>query len=320
MVGFSFLVFGLVLLRLVFSGRAASPGLGLAGQARRKLGPAGLAPVALAVVFFFTGIILVVIDFADFFSTVMPATPSFIFRGVLLLFTTLALAGGVEVLGRVALILLPVNILFFLAGILGNLPSFEPARLLPLLERGVEPVARASFQQIAYTGDLITLGFLGTYLGNANLPVRRAAYRGFLIVAGLFFLASLFLIGVMGESYTASSNFKLFNLFRYGLQYTNTGYESLFMVVWVSIFFVKVALFQGAIGAALGEITPVKPSLYFLVTGAAVFAATFFLNPNRIEFLRFYSWTYPPFALALIVLFLGLVLIFPKKDPPPGEE
>ncbi|MFZ5649783.1 MAG: YlbF family regulator [Bacillota bacterium] len=61
---------------------------------------------------------------------------------MLLLLTTFALLQGVESLGRVALIMLPVVVSFILAGILGNLTSLDLRDILPLAERGRIKVCR----------------------------------------------------------------------------------------------------------------------------------------------------------------------------------
>ncbi|MCL6477249.1 MAG: spore germination protein [Peptococcaceae bacterium] len=314
MVGFPFLFYGLFFLALVFSGRVASPGRGLAGQARLRLGQVGALLVLPAVIYLFASLLVHVKDFTDFFTSIMPRTPSFIFRGALLFLTTMALLYGIEVLGRVALFLLPAVILFLLGGILGNLPSFEPGNLLPFMERGWDPLIKSGFLQISYTSELFALGFLAAFPGYSGREVRRASYLGLLMVVGLFFLISIFLFGVMGESYTIRSNFKLFSLFQYGLKNSTTGFESLFIVVWVTVFFVKSALLQGAIGTALGEITPLKPGLYHITAGIAAFIITFFVFNNRMELLQFYTGIYPPVSLSFTLSFLLLLYLFSGKD------
>lgn len=314
MVGFPFLLYGLFFVRLMFSDRVASPGRGLAAQAVRRLGLVGSALVLLAVVYLFVGLVVISLDFSQFFNEIMPWTPAPVFRVILFFLTTLVLLYGIEVLGRVALILLPAVILFILGGILGNSPSFAPGNLLPLMERGVEPLIKASFMQMAYTGELFALGFLAGRFGCGGREVRRVLYMGFLIMVALFFLVSVFLIGVLGESYAVRANFKLFSIFQYGLWNAVTGYDGLFIAVWVTIFFAKAALFQGAIGVALSEITPLKPGLYHLIAGFAAYLGTFFAFGSRVELLKFYAGIYPPISLSFTLLFLVLVYLFPGKD------
>lgn len=315
MVGFIFLFYGLIFLRVMLSDKAISSGLGLAGQARMRLGLLGSALTLLAVLYFFATLALVIADFSDFFADIMPKTPEAVFRGLLLLLSTFALIFGVEVLGRVAAIMLPVVVLFILAGILGNTASLELQNLLPLAERGPEPIARAGFMQISYTSELFALGFLGGSLGYAGQRIRRASYWGFIISVVFFFMISVFLIAVLGEGHIVRSNFKLFSLFRF----SSTGYESLFIVVWVVIFFVKASLLQGAIGFALAEITPFKKGLWHIATGITVFLAGFYVFDNRISMISFYSENYPAVTIAFTVSFLLVVNLFSGKNIKKGK-
>jgi len=249
----------------------------------------------------------------------MPKTPEAVFRGLLLLLSTFVLILGVEVLGRVAFIMLPVVVFFILAGILGNAPSLELQNLLPLVEKGPEPIASAGFMQISYTSELFALGFLGGSLGYAGQRIRRASYWGFIISVVFFFMISVFLIAVLGEGHIVRINFKLFSLFRFGLKSSSTGYESLFIVVWVIIFFVKASLLQGAIGFALAEITPFKKGLWHIAAGISVFLAGFYFFDNRISMISFYSENYPAVTIAFTVSFLLLVNLFSGKNIKKGK-
>lgn len=314
MVGFVFLFYGLIFLRVMLSDRVISSGLGLAGQARMRLGLLGSALTLLAVLYFFATLALVIADFSDFFADIMPQTPEAVFRGLLLLLSTVVLILGVEVLGRVAFIMLPVVVFFILAGILGNTPSLELQNLLPLAEKGPEPIVSAGFMHLSYTSELFALGFLGGSLGYAGRRIRRASYWGLIINFVFFLMISVFLIAVLGEGNTVRSNFKLFGLFRFGLKSSSTGYESLFIVVWVVIFFVKAALLQGAIGFALAEITPFKKGLWHIAAGITVFLVGFYVFDNRISMINFYSENYPAVTIAFTVSFLVLVNLFPGKN------
>lgn len=310
MVGFAFLFYGLFFLRIMLSDRVASAGLGLAGLSRRNLGLWGSALTLLAVLYLAAVMVLVVDDFADFFSDIMPRTPEAAFRGMLLLLTTFTLLQGVEPLGRVGLIMLPVVVSFILAGILGSLTIIDLRNILPLAERGADPLIKAGFMHLSYTSELFALGFLAGSLGNSGGGVRRASYRGLLINVVFFFLISIFLVAALGEGHVMRSNFKLFALFRYGPQGFTTGYESLFIVVWVIIFFMKAALIQGAIGAALAEITPVGAGVYHVAAGLLAFIIGFYVFDNRVVMIMLYSDYYPAPVVFFTLLFLALANLF----------
>ena len=315
MVGFVFLFYGIFFIKFMFSPKVYSPGRGLAGQAARRLGPLGVALALVAAAYIFLVLIIDVKDFVDFFELVMPHTPPSIFGGTLLILSTAVLVAGVEVLGRVAFILLPGVILLLLGGTAGNLPSFEAGGLLPFLDRGPEPLIRAGYMQTAYTSEMIALGFLSSHLGCLyDGQVRRASYLGYLMVALLFFILSVDLFGVLGETYARQSNFKMFSLFHYGIKGSSTGFDSLFIVLWVSVFFVKTSLLQGAIGVALGEITPLKARTYYLFTGLAVFVLSFFIFHNRIMMLQFYTDYFPFFSTPFALISLLLIYLFSGKD------
>lgn len=313
MVGFVFLLYGIFFIKFMFSPKVYFPGRGLAGQAAR-MGPLGVALALAAAAYIFLVLIIDIKDFVNFFEVVMPQTPPVVFWGALLILSTAVLVAGVEVLGRVAFILLPGAVLLLLGGTAGNLPSFEAEGLLPILERGPEPLIRAGYMQTAYTSEMIALGFLSGYLGCLSGQVRRASYLGYSVVGLLFFILSVVLFGVVGEEYARQSNFKVFSLFHYGLEDPSTGFDGLFIVLWVSVFFVKASLLQGAIGVALGEITPLKARTYYYLTGLAAFVLSFFIFDSRIMMLQFYADYFPFFSTPFALVFLLLIYLFSGKD------
>jgi len=314
MVGFTDFAYGFILTWLLFSGRAAGE-TSLARRARNVLGPLGTILVILAAANLAAVMAVTILDFSEFFTTVMPTTPKAVFWASLLLLSTVTLLHGIEVLGRVGFILLPVVLLFVSTGILGSAVNLVPSQVAPVLERGIKTVIFGSIARMSYLNDLLALGFLGVFLGGSIKDKRYATYKGQLLIGVLFVVISIFLVGVLGQETAVRQNFKLFEVFRNAGSFGpgSAGFESLFVAVWVTLFYLKISIVQGAVGTALADVFRLPAKYFYVGAAIATFLVILIAFPTRIQWVNFYIYIYPLYSLPLLLGFLVLLNLFPAK-------
>lgn len=314
MVGLIGLGYGFFLVWLMFSRKAAGEN-GLLWRSRQSLGVIGSFLVLLAAAVLVLVMAMVTVDYSEFFTTVLPRTPKVVFWVFLYLLTTVTLLQGLETLGRMAVLLLPAVFLFLLIGLLANITDLDFGRLRPVLESGPGPVLQASLMHFSYQNELVAMGILGGFLGSNLRATRRALYGSQLVFALFFIAISVFLISVLGESTTVRLNFKLFKLFlnagRPGTAVS--GLDSLFVILWVALFYVKVALLQGAVGLVLAETFHFPAKYAYVGIALAAIIALYAFLPARVEWVWFYSRIFPLFWAPFPLLFLVLLNLLPAR-------
>lgn len=189
-------------------------------------------------------------DFEIVMNLFMQRTPTVVFGLVLMLLGSYAIKQGLEVLARVALLLLLPSLILIAFVIIANMLfiDFHPA-LIP-----VESWKRAAYgvvHQSANFGELFVLIMIlplaeksrGTFSAIA-LPVL---FTGLLITALIFNLYANF------DQFTIRITYKFYELYR------NIGrYDSAFIFLWVATFFIKVPVFLYAAVKGLGDTLALK--------------------------------------------------------------
>src|SRR5690606_22458365 len=137
------------------------PGEAFPDYSRRLLG-SGLSKGVLILyeVYFLHVATLVVRESTDFLRTgFYPGASPLVLATPLLALTTYMVWHGLEIIGRTTIIVVPVQIAFTIIVTAATAAQVEPELILPLLERGVAPVLRASLIPAAWFGEVVTLAF-----------------------------------------------------------------------------------------------------------------------------------------------------------------
>ncbi len=120
---------------------------------------------------------------------------------------------GVEVIGRLADIILPLFILMIVFSLVVPLPTMNLAHLEPILDRGVGPLLRGSVTHLAMGAQFILVSFILPTLVKPKQAVRWVLGAVLLSSIVLFF-TTIVVIGVLGAEEGARSFFPMFRMLR----------------------------------------------------------------------------------------------------------
>ena len=238
------------------------PGLTLVQYGELILGkPAGKLLGCLYIFFLLVLNVLVIREFAGFFSvTMMPATPILVLNLFVVLVGGYAALQGIEVIGRMTQFVLPLFVFSFLLIITLILPDVDLGYLQPPLGDGVMPIVRSSVVPASWYGEI---GVIALLLPMVNKPreVKRQGFITLLAVAGFLTLDIFVTQSVFGAEQTASLMFPFFQLAKY-IERGNfiQRIESLIAIMWITGIVVKVALFTYLISLGITQVLGLKTS------------------------------------------------------------
>lgn len=295
------------------------PGLTLVQYGEILLGkPVGKLLACFYILFLFVLNVLVIREFASFFSiTILPQTPILVLNLVLVLVGGFSALQGIEVIGRMAQFVLPFLVLSFLLLIILVIPDIDLGFLQPLLEGGVMPIVKSSVVPASWYGEIGVLVFLLPMV-NKTQEVKRKGFITLLAVAIFLTLDTFATQTVFGPEQTASEMFPFFHLAKY-IERGNfiQRIESLIAFMWVTGIVIKVALFTYLISLGISQILGLKTykSVIYALIPIQLIVGTYpsisALNLSQI-LVRF--WTPVGLCFEIIVpLLLLLVALIRKK-------
>jgi len=251
-------------------------------------------------------------------------TPIVVVMGSILLISAFAARGGVEVVGRLAELFVPVFVAVVALFIVLILPELDPKNMLPILEHGFAPSLKGAFVPQGWMSELFLLAFLLPFLTDRQNGMKSGLIVVVFVTATLTIanLATLWLFGDITSRLT-------FPTYR-AVQYIDVAQflqniDALVMALWVSSVFVKIAVFHYVLvlGTAqwlgLSDYRPLALPLALLVLIMAVWSA-----PGFSQLLRFIGTALPVYKTVMQIL-LPLVLLLVsalrrRRSPLPGVE
>lgn len=142
---------------------------------------------------------LVLRNFGEFIcTTTLPETPMAVVIGLFAAVLVFVINSGIEVLGRLGELLVPVVPLVILIICLSIITAADFEALLPVMENGITPVLKAAFGLMTFPfGETVAFLMLFQYLNNqAKLKKVVIASAGALTLSGLvIFLRDVFVLG-----------------------------------------------------------------------------------------------------------------------------
>lgn len=146
------------LLVALFTGYLSSllPGFNFFDWTEIILGKVGGKIVHFFYLLWFIDLTSGIINEFDYFIKIafMPITPSLVFTILLLTLTGVAVTGGVEMIGRLAIVFLPVSIVISLGLTFMGIGLYHVTNLLPLLEKGIAPVLAGTFPPAGWVSEI----------------------------------------------------------------------------------------------------------------------------------------------------------------------
>ncbi|WP_338451268.1 endospore germination permease [Niallia oryzisoli] len=227
-------------------------------------------------------------------SSFLINTPISVIMSTMVLLCAIAVQGGLEVLGRLAQLFIPLFVvpIFILVILLS--PDYDMKNIFPILSEGIMPPIQGSIIPGGWYSEFFLIIFLLPFLTDVN-KARKYGVLTVLAVMVTLVVVNLTVLFVLGST-TSSRNFPLLNVSRYiSLADFFENLESAAMAVWIVGAFIKISVFYYA--AALGTAQLLNLSDYRVV-----------IWPFTIIFIEIAFWSIP--STAIYTSYLIFVLPF----------
>ncbi|MEH6948867.1 endospore germination permease [Bacillus sp. JJ634] len=256
-------------------------------------------------------------QYGEFVSSYfLPQTPQVVLLGTMAFVSSLAVYGGVEVMGRLSDLLTPVLLLMFLTIIILLLPDAQVKHMHPILGNGVTPVLKGAYFSNFWFCESLFITFFLPFLKDPEKG-RKWGIVSVLLLLVIVVSTNLISLLVLGSA-TGSFNAPLMNAVQYiSIAEFLSHLEATVMAFWITGAFVKMSVFYYvlALGTAqwfnLSDYRPLVLPIVFLSVVLAVWQV-----PNVSAFFV-YSQTINsavgPILFTMIPLFL-LLIAFLRKN------
>jgi len=304
-------VFGALILAVIVYLDRRFPGQSLPDYCQAVVGPwLAKAVLLLYAMYFLHLAALVVRESTDFLrSGFYPVASPLVLGTPLLLLTTYISWHGLEIIGRTTLIVVPVQIVFTLIVTAAAAAQVQPQLILPLFERGVVPVLRASLIPAAWFGEVIAIAFFfASVRGERGRAVAAFAGTGIvlaLIVIGGLSAGMLFgdQVGRLAYPFSSVARFVTIGGF--------LRIDPLAMAVWLFLTVIKVAILQHVTVMALARLLNLsdnRPLALPLAGLVLLLSDGLFSNKQEVDAWLLAGWPVYSFCMQLL-LPLAIVLV-----------
>lgn len=270
----------------------------------------------LYLVYFFIMVILATRLFAEAYNRVMPETPMWAFIAVILLLTAYIVYQGLETLGRLNQIMLPVLVVIAIGVAymtMGDKKDYT--NLLPIMGEGITPVAIGSISIMAWFGNFVIMGMVLPYVQRPKKLVKTGIWTA--VITLIFFLGPITgPIALFGADEAAKMAFPTFSEVRYiEAGEVINRFDAIAVLFWTVGLMIYISLFF--YGLCLGLAQALKlhtyqplviPLAWLIGVGAIVFAK------NYAELNEFLFQSYVPLNLLMGALIPVVLLLISKTS------
>ncbi|KAA9031583.1 GerAB/ArcD/ProY family transporter [Niallia endozanthoxylica] len=243
-------------------------------------------------------------------------TPISVIMTTMVILCAFAVQGGIEVIGRLAQLFLPVFILPILIFFILLSPDYDMKNIFPILSEGIMPPIQGAIVPGGWYSEFFLIIFLLPFLTDGN-KARKYGMISVLAVMVTLVMVNLAVLFVLGPT-TPSKNFPLMNATRYiSIAEFFENLESIAMAIWIVGAFIKISVFYYA--TVLGTAQWLNLSNYRVVIWpfAIIFIEfAFWSIPSSAEYTAYLTSVVPfygPLVQTIIPLFLLLIAIVRKK-------
>ncbi|RBW70195.1 spore gernimation protein [Bacillus taeanensis] len=279
---------------------------------------------AAILLFYMQGISNTIWQYGEFInSSFLPHTPQIVVLGSMILACAFAVRGGIEVMGRIAEMIIPIFLLLFLFIIILLLPDAEVKHLFPIMGKGIIPsIKGAAFVNIWF-GQFLFLSFFLPFVTDQKKGGKWGVVSA-LVVLLTMVVTNLITLFVLGEA-TGSFYSPVMTAVKYiSIADFLSHLEALVMAIWIAGAFIKICVFYYVVvlGTAqwlnFSDYRPIVFPLGFLMVLLAAWqfpttAAYFSYNRTVDPFLN-------PIIQTSIPMFLLLVAYIRKGKHQKKEE
>lgn len=252
-------------------------------------------------------------------SNLLHTTPFWIPLFLTLLIATFIASSGIEVIGRICALLIPILTLCYIAFLLIGYDNFDFNNLKPFLDKGIDNWGNSFYLTNSILSEVLLLLFvLTSAMKNKAIILGKVAKSSLIIfvIIPMFIIVSY--IGILSQEVSSMVAFGGLNISMFaGIERYVQGTEIFVLVVIIFFSILKITTFLYCIRISFNQIfnKKVKNPVYILLPSSIIIfigALTYF-NFNYVykQCLLFYQYIVIPFSLALILF--TLILIFFKR-------
>lgn len=282
---------------------------------------------AVILLFYLQGTSTVVWQYGEFINSYfLPQTPQIVVLGSMILACAFALRGGLEVIGRMAEMIVPIFLLLFILIVILLLPDVEGKHLFPIMGKGIMPSIKAAAFPNIWFGQFLFFSFFLPFVTDREKG-RKWGVISVLAVLLTMVVTNLITLFVLGEA-TGSFGAPVMTAVKYiSIADFLSHLEALAMAIWIAGAFIKICVFYYVVvlGTAqwlnLSDYRPIIFPLGFLTVLLAVWQM-----PNISAFIS-YNRTVDPFLNPIIQTVIPIFLLLvayirkgkhQKKEEPKG--
>lgn len=257
--------------------------------------------------------------YAEAYRRIMMETPIWAFITVILLLSIYIVYKGLETLGRLNQVMLPVLILFALAVVLLTMNEKKDyTNLLPFFGNGLYPVSLGSLAVMGWFGEFAIMGMVLPYVQHPKKLLKTGIYSALFTL--IFFLGPITgPIALFGPEEAAKMVFPTFSEVRY-IQAGDVinRFDAIAILFWTVGLMIRISLFF--YGLCLGTAQFFKTTTYkpFIVPFAwLIGVGAFLFAKNYSELNEFLFQSYVPLNIvmgaAFPLLFLLITVMLKKR-------
>lgn len=272
----------------------------------------------LYLIYFYIMVTLGVRLFAEAYKRIMAETPLWAFVAVILLLTSFIVYLGLETLGRLNQIMLPVLVIAAMAVVFLTMgQNKDYSNLLPIMGNGLRPVGIGSLTVMAWFGEFVIMGMILPYVQRPNKLVKTGI--GAALVTLLFVLGPVTgPIALFGPVEAAKMAFPTFSEVRYiASGEVINRFDTIAILFWTVGSMIRIAVFFYGLSLGIGQALKL-PSYQPLVIPLAwlIGVGSLFFAKNYSEFNEFLFVSYVPlniFMGGLLPVFLMVIALLIVK-------
>lgn len=250
-------------------------------------------------------------DFAELLVMVFyPETPLSVFIIVTAVFICWTAYAGFEVIARMAQFMLPLVLFGILFSGLPTISKVNVQHFRPLLEEGLYPVIRGGITHWAFFGDTVVWFLLLPHL-NQNVKSYTFLPVSVVMAGGLLVLILVLITNGLGTGIAAEENYPFLSLTRtVSLAGFVERIESVFLLIWVAVGFIKITVFFYAALFGISQYFQLnKQILVILPLMVVTIALSLLLFDNYHEFRSFFRPEIYAVIVSIVQVFIPLVLV-----------
>lgn len=220
---------------------------------RRLLGSFLGKMIGVLVIFYGVNLTSVILrEYCDFISVVfLRKTPTIIIMGGMILLVTYAVRGGLEILGRLAQLFLPITFFVFALLILLSIPEWEINNMFPIMGKGISPSVKGAITPLSWFSGYLMLGMYIPSVVNQRKTTAYilATWFGLMVTLSVSGLVSVLLFG----KHASTLNYPFIEVVRYiGVGEFFQHLDALLLIFWLPGTFIQLTtyLYAAALGMA----------------------------------------------------------------------